>query len=168
MFTHFRSIWDDVFTEANIKAGFKKTGLCPVDRTAYPEAVFNPDLLTLYKTHHAELYEETPVHKPDNPMTTPSKQQSPVPQNESLAKRPRLLFNEPTAADRSLNEDIHSLNESDPLNQSMLHTRDGAQSQSVSIDVSMDASTIISPLTADPSPNASTPTPRASTPHDKT
>lgn len=48
------SIWDDVFIERNIKSGFRKTGIYPLDRTVYPESEFNVDKLAFYKREQAE------------------------------------------------------------------------------------------------------------------
>jgi len=61
------SIWADVFTEQNIKAGFVKTGIYPFNKAAYPESAFNPHLLTIYKAV-AEQENRPTVSKPQTPQ----------------------------------------------------------------------------------------------------
>ena len=137
-FTYFRSIWDNVFTESNIKAGFRKTGLYPVNRAAYPEHVLNPDLLAIYKIKHPELYGAAPIHRDATPINTPSKQPSTADHHESPAgpaPRPRLLFEAPFTVDEdlpSLNEDASFVDASPNLSVSLPLNISGSDSLPVS------------------------------------
>ena len=62
------SVWPEVFTETNIKNGFRKCGLFPVNRREYPESAFLPSLLVTYKAQNPALYTDTPVQKPHTPL----------------------------------------------------------------------------------------------------
>jgi hypothetical protein len=46
-------IWPEAMTEANAKAGFVKTGICPMDRTKFDVELFDERLLTKYNAWKA-------------------------------------------------------------------------------------------------------------------
>ena len=55
--------------EENIKSGFRKTGIYPIDRSVYPTDVFSPNILTTYrnsKSVHPSFALPLAVQKPDS------------------------------------------------------------------------------------------------------
>lgn len=42
----FSAVWDRTMTISNIKAGFKATGIYPLNRNAIPEIAFAPSTIT--------------------------------------------------------------------------------------------------------------------------
>ena len=72
--------WPEVFSKSNILAGFRKSGIYPLDRSKYAEENFNPNLLALYKEMHDPKIKSVPSpHKnPDEPAVSTS-QVSPGP-----------------------------------------------------------------------------------------
>ena len=85
------TIWDDVFTTLNIQAGFRSAGLFPVNRKAYPEDVFDPEQLAVYKIKHPLEYAAPPTPKPATPRSIPPTRTTEAPLS-STANVKRALF----------------------------------------------------------------------------
>jgi hypothetical protein len=63
------SVWTDGLSEANIKAGFRATGIYPFDRNQYPTYLFDPLKFSSFKHQNPCYFDSihSPVSLPSNP-----------------------------------------------------------------------------------------------------
>jgi hypothetical protein len=47
------SVWNECLSTSNVKSGFRKTGIYPIDRSQYPTSSFDPLQLASYKSQHS-------------------------------------------------------------------------------------------------------------------
>lgn len=66
-------VWQEAFTDKNIKSGFVTSGIFPVDSGKFPEDEFNPDELKRFKEKQKKAAEDTKTQETQTDEATPGR-----------------------------------------------------------------------------------------------